>query len=161
MYRIDDTVSALKEVQRLLNVNQTGIYDTSTKKAVEQIQLNYGLKRADVVNYKTFNAILAEYNKREMSELNSNYLFKPVFPYTIGDMDDNVGLINDALRLVLSDYVYEDAAPRGNYLNKNTITASNFLRKIFKMDLSDQLDELFIKRLLLEKSAIEIKRKYS
>ena len=161
MYRIDDTVSALKEVQRLLNVNQTGIYDTSTKKAVEQIQLNYGLKRADVVNYKTFNAILAEYNKREMRELNSNYLFKPVFPYTIGDMDDNVGLINDALRLVLSDYVYEDAAPRGNYLNKNTITASNFLRKIFKMDLSDQLDELFIKRLLLEKSAIEIKRKYS
>lgn len=161
MYRIDDTVSALKEVQRLLNVNQTGIYDTSTKKAVEQIQLNYGLKRADVVNYKTFNAILAEYNKREMRELNSNYLFKPVFPYTIGDMDDNVGLINDALRLVLSDYVYEDAAPRGNYLNENTITASNFLRKIFKMDLSDQLDELFIKRLLLEKSAIEIKRKYS
>ena len=161
MYRIDDTVSALKEVQRLLNVNQTGIYDTSTKKAVEQIQLNYGLKRADVVNYKTFNAILAEYNKREMRELNSNYLFKPVFPYTIGDMDDNVGLINDALRLVLSDYVYEDAAPRGNYLNERTITASNFLRKIFKMDLSDQLDELFIKRLLLEKSAIEIKRKYS
>ena len=161
MYRIDDTVSALKKVQRLLNVNQTGIYDTSTKKAVEQIQLNYGLKRADVVNYKTFNAILAEYNKREMRELNSNYLFKPVFPYTIGDMDDNVGLINDALRLVLSDYVYEDAAPRGNYLNENTITASNFLRKIFKMDLSDQLDELFIKRLLLEKSAIEIKRKYS
>ena len=161
MYRIDDTVSALKEVQRLLNVNQTGIYDTSTKKAVEQIQLNYGLKRADVVNYKTFNAILAEYNKREMRELNSNYLFNPVFPYTIGDMDDNVGLINDALRLVLSDYVYEDAAPRGNYLNENTITASNFLRKIFKMDLSDQLDELFIKRLLLEKSAIEIKRKYS
>ena len=161
MYRIDDTVSALKEVQRLLNVNQTGIYDTSTKKAVEQIQLNYGLKRADVVNYKTFNAILAEYNKREMRELNSNYLFKPVFPYTIGDMDDNVGLINDALRLVLSDYVYEDAAPRGNYLNESTITASNFLRKIFKMDLSDQLDELFIKRLLLEKSAIEIKRKYS
>ena len=161
MYRIDDAVSALKEVQRLLNVNQTGIYDTSTKKAVEQIQLNYGLKRADVVNYKTFNAILSEYNKRKMRELNSNYLFNPIFPYTIGDMDDNVGLINDALRLVLADYVYEDAVPRGKYLSANTITASNFLRKIFKMDLSDQLDELFIKRLLLEKSAIETKRKYS
>ena len=161
MYLIDDTVSALKEVQRLLNVNRTGMFDESTKQAVEKIQLSYGLKRANIVNYKTFNAILSEYNKSKMREIDTDYLFNPTFPYTVGDMNDNVGLINDALRLVLNDYVYEDIVPHGKYLSDNTITASNFLRKIFKMDLSDQIDESFINRLLLEKSAIEIKRKYS
>ena len=88
------------------------------------------------------------------------YLFNPAFPYTIGDMGDNVGLINDAIRLVLSDFVYEGVVPKGKYLNQNTITAANFLRKIFKMDLSEEIDVLFVNRLLLEKSAIEIKRKF-
>ena len=161
MYHIDDNISALKEVQRLLNINPTGVFDENTKKAVKKIQLNYSLNQADIIDYKTFNAILSEYNKRKMQDIESDYLYNPTFPYARGDMDDNVRLINDAIRLVLNDYVYEGTAPNGNYLNDNTITASNFLREIFKMDKSEQLDEIFINRLLLEKSAIEIKRKYS
>ena len=161
MYLIDDTVSALKEVQRLLNVNMTGIYDETTRKAVEKIQIDYQLETVDKVNYATFNAILNEYKKREFEVPDLQYLFNPAFPYMIGEMGDNIGLINDAMRLVLEDYVYEDITPKGKYLGENTITAANFLRKIFKMELSDKIDKAFVQRLLLEKSAIERKRKYS
>ena len=161
MYHIDDNISALKEVQRLLNVNQTGVYYESTQKAIEKIQSKYDLENTDVVNYQTFNAILNEYNIKKINKVNTNYLFDPKFPYMVGDMNDNVGLINDAMRLVLNDFVYENALPNGKYLSENTITAANFLRKIFKIDLSDKIDEFFVNRLLLEKAVIEIKRKYS
>lgn len=160
MYRIDDRTSALKEVQRLLNLNQTGIYDENTKKEVQEIQLTYGLENTDTVTYETFNAILEEYNKRNMRNLESDFLFNPAFPFKIGDMGENIGFINAAIGLVLNDFVYEDIIPKGNYLSTNTISAANFLRKIFKFDVSDEIDEAFVKRLLLEKSAIEIKRKY-
>ena len=43
MYHIDDNISALKEVQRLLNINPTGVFDENTKKAVKKIQLNYSI----------------------------------------------------------------------------------------------------------------------
>ena len=38
MYNIDDKVSAIKEIQRLLSLNQTGIYDADTEKSVSEIQ---------------------------------------------------------------------------------------------------------------------------
>lgn len=160
MYHIDDTISAMREVQRLLNVSQTGVYDEKTQKSVEIIRKKYNIENRNTIDYDTFNAIVKEYQINRINGLNLQYLFNPAFPYTIGDMGDNVGLINDAIRLVLSDFVYEGVVPKGKYLNQNTITAANFLRKIFKMDLSDEIDVLFVNRLLLEKSAIEIKRKF-
>ena len=159
MYHINDTVSALKEVQRLLNVNETGIYDEKTKDAVEKIQKTYGIESVNTVDYATFNAILDEYKKEKIKRLNFKYLYNPKFPYVIGDMGDNVKLINDSIRLVLEDYVYEDLLPKGTFLNQITLTAANFLRKIFKMEPSEEIDEAFMNRLLLEKNAIEIKRK--
>lgn len=160
MYYIDDAVSALKEVQRLLNINPTGIYDDNTTRAVIEVQSLYNLEKKRTVDYDTFNAIVKEHQKLRIKSGNQKYLFNPVFPYSVGDMGKNVGMINDLISLILDDYVYEGFIPKGEYLNKNTLTAANFLRKIFKMELSDNIDEAFLNRLLLEKNAIEIKRKY-
>lgn len=161
MYRIEDTVSAIKEVQRLLRINESGIYDESTKNAVTNIQRKYNLSETGNVNYETFNAIVKEYRK-EASRLNtSNYLFDPVFPYVLDDMDENVALINNAITLVLKDYRYEESLPSGKYLGKNTVDAVNFLQGVFKLPVSHEIDVTFLNRLLLEKKAIETKNKYS
>lgn len=157
MYQIDDRVSAIKEVQRLLGLNQTGIYDTPTQKRVRVIQENYSLKQNDFVDYETFEVLRQEYRKG--LKKHSNYLFAPRYPYKIGDMDTNVSLIHSALSPVLKDYRYEGLIPSGSFLGESTIEAVNYLRNIFGMSSAPRIDELFIDRLLLEKRALEIKNK--
>ena len=40
MYRIDDKAEAIKEVQKMLNLNQSGLFDKKTKDAVLNVQSN-------------------------------------------------------------------------------------------------------------------------
>lgn len=160
MYRIEDTVSAIKEVQRLLDLNQTGIYDNATREAVVHLQTANGLTAKEIIDYETFVIIVNEYKKKKRERTDTDYLHIPSFPYTVESHDENVGKINDALRLVLREYVYDGIEPRGKYFGINTLNATNYLRSIFRMDSSDSIDEAFMNRLLFEKKAIEIKSKY-
>jgi len=160
MYRIEDTVSAIKEVQRLLDINQTGIYDNATREAVVNLQTASGLTAGGIIDYETFVIIVNEYKKKKREITDTDYLHIPSFPYTVESHDENVGKINDALRLVLREYVYDGIEPRGKYFGINTLNATNYLRSIFRMDSSDRIDEAFMNRLLFEKKAIEIKSKY-
>jgi len=160
MYRIEDTVSAIKEVQRLLDINQTGIYDNATREAVVNLQTASGLTAGGIINYETFVMIVNEYKKKKREITDTDYLHIPSFPYTVESHDENVGKINDALRLVLREYVYDGIEPRGKYFGINTLNATNYLRSIFRMDSSDRIDEAFMNRLLFDKKAIEIKSKY-
>lgn len=161
MYRIDDTIASLKEVQRLLGINQTGVFDNRTRKAVADIQGKYSLDASDTVDYTTFNYIVKEYRRKKLQDKKTDYLFSAEFPYVINDIDPNVELINGALRYVLEDYTYEGIMPSGRFLGINTIDAANFLRQVFILPLSDQIDREFVNRLLIEKQAIEAKRKLS
>lgn len=160
MYRIDDRDAAIKDVQRLLGVNQTGFYDAPTENAVKKVQSIYSYEENGKVDYKTFGIIVAEHNERELSTKEEYYLFAPQFPYVLYDIDENIRLINSALNTVLKDYVYEEEFPEGIFFGVSTLNAANFLRKIFGMTLSDEIDERFVNRLLREKKAIEIKQKY-
>ena len=157
MYHIDDKVCAIKEVQRLLGLNQTGVYDRDTIKGVRAIQEAYALEKNDFVDYKAFVAICREYRKG--LKTHNHYLYAPKYPYRVGNMDTNVTLIHSALSPVLEDYRYEGQIPSGSFLGESTITAVNYLRNIFGMPCRDEIDELFINRLLLEKRGLEIKRK--
>ena len=160
MYQIEDTVAALKEVQRLLGITQTGVFDVKTKSAITLIQEENSIEVKDMVDYATFEAILRRYRYSKAQADKSDYLFLPAYPYSLNDMDENVRLINNALRLVLEEYVYEDTLPSGKFLSSDTIRSANFLQRIFKMPVSDKINADFVNRLILEKNAIEIKRKY-
>jgi long-subunit fatty acid transport protein len=159
MYQIDDRVSAIKEIQRLLYLKQTGIYDADTKTSVSDIQSDYSIKVTGIVDYDTFNAILEEYKKHQRTD--THYLYFPNFPYVIGDLNENVGLIHGALLPILKSYRYEASIPTGNYLGQVTLDAVNFLRKIFRMPISEEIDEKFIDRLMLERKSLELKSKFS
>lgn len=160
MYRIEDKSAAIKNVQRLLGVNQTGFYDAVTKDLVRGIQRGAGREQTALIDFDTFELIVEEYHRRKMRSYKGNYLFNPRFPYKINDLDENVGAINSALRTVLIDYVYEGILPGGAFLGEATVRAANFLRGIFGMPKSEEIDEEFVNRLLMEKKAVEIKSKY-
>ena len=161
MYRIEDTVSAIKELQRLLGLHQSGNYDRNTKNAVISFQKSNGLAESGIVDYETFTWIVEKYREQKESLFKCCLLFNPTFPYTIGSMDENTGTINRTLERVLKEYFYEDTPPRGRYLNSDTFKGVNYLQKIFGIRISDEIDAYFINRLIYELDAIEIKEKYT
>lgn len=161
MYWIEDKSAAIKNIQRLLGVNQTGFYDTVTKDAVVKIQKSGAREKTGVIDFGTFELIVDEYNKRKRRYTKENYLFMPRFPYRMNDLGENISMIHKALKPVLLDYIYEGAFPEGAFMNIDTVNAVNFLRKIFDMPLSNEIDEEFLGRLLMEKKAIEVKHGYS
>lgn len=160
MYHIEDTVSAIKELQRLLDLNQTGIYDEKTRNEVLEIQSEYGLARTGIANYETFSRITEKYLENRSGVWSSDYLFDANFPYVKNDFDDNVEKINYAIAMVLREYTYEGIEPRGKFLGNDTIDSANYLRNIFQMSESNEIDEKFLNRIMQEMRAIEIKRKY-
>ena len=161
MYHVEDTISAIKELQRLLYLNQTGFFDQETKEAVIDIQNSYGLKNTGVADYETFSAILKEFHRKQNAYYDSDFLFAPQFPYQVGDFDENIKLINDALIPILKDYVYEGPIPRGKYFGNDTLNAIHFLQEIFGDRKNDKITAEFVNRLLDEKRVLKIKMQHS
>ena len=160
MYQIKNTSAAIKELQRLLRINQTSNYDLPTKNAVLKIQSKYGLEQTGISNYETFISILNEFHKYQSELWNSEYLFAPVFPYVEGDMGINAERINSALAIVSRNFSYEGPLPKGKYINSESITATEYLRRVFNYNDSKEIDEAFMNRLLIELKAIEIKERF-
>ena len=61
MYHIENTSAAIKELQRLLRINQTTVYDQATRDAVLRIQSELGLEKTGIADYHTFTAIVENY----------------------------------------------------------------------------------------------------
>ena len=159
MYRIDDVVSAIKEIQRLLGISKTGVYDAHTRNAVYRIQDKRSLQKTGTVDYSTFKAIVANYRERMADTWESDLLFSASFPYLEGYIGENAGRINEALATVLADYSYEGVSPRGKYIGADTMLGVNYLREVFGMPTKDEIDARFMNRIIAELARIEIKGK--
>ena len=65
MYNIEDRVSAIKAIQGLIGVKETGVFNEETTAVIKNLQKNYGLKATGIVDYLTHNAIVHEFNIRK------------------------------------------------------------------------------------------------
>ena len=160
MYRIEDSTSATKEVQRLLGVNETGNYDKKTRDAVLRLQALYALPESGVVDYTTFGIIVKEYRESRSKILSNRYLFDANFPYVEGDVGENVQRINEALAKVLVTYPYHLTVPRGKYFGRDTLSGVRFMQDVFGIEKRDEVDVDFMNRILKELEGIEIKEKH-
>lgn len=160
MYRIEDKVSAVKEVQRLLRVNQTGAYDSTTRNAVIKLQSDNSLDVTGEVDYETFTLIVEDFHHNKRGIWDNPFLHSPEFPFTKGNQGENVRSINTALSIVLKNFSYENELPYGAFFGDATIYGIRFLREIFGMEGPDEMDTHLMNRILLERQAIEIKNKY-
>ena len=161
MYRIENKSAAIKEVQRLLGINRTGIYDQPTMRAVKNIQSDRSFPVTGKVDYRTFMIIAADYRKGLSHIWNNAYLFSPSFPYLRGSQGENVSRINEALAIILEDYFYEEDLPYGAYYGETTERGVQYLRGIFGLQGVDGIDEVLMNRIMLERDAIEDKRRHS
>ena len=142
--RIEEQEQAIFEIQRFLyelslyfdwlpNVFPNGVYDETTKEAVEIFQSRFDLPITGEVNFETWNLLFATYsevlNKRTETPVPSLPLGD--FPLQIGSKGYGVVLLRATLN-ALSEYypILQGGAPTSVY-QYSTATAVRELEKIY------------------------------
>ncbi len=158
MYRIEDKEAAVKQVQRLLDITVTGVFDEETRLAVISFQNRKGLNESGIVDYESFTLMKEEYLKEDMRrEARRRLPFSPRFPYSFGDMGNDVTLINALLNDVMKEYTVEVLSVVGVFYSDRTENAVRELRKIFGLREGGHIDEEFFYRLTEEQKSLQNK----
>ena len=145
MYRINNTQSAIKEIQKFLSVldknnplAQTGIYDSRTRISIENFQRKKGLKLTGTVDETTLNLLYEDY-KKALSNEKLYYSTDAYFSFPLKEGDSNIILtnINDMISTILNYHDVYNNVRKSNFFNGETKLGVNELRKIFMLQRSD------------------------
>ena len=149
MYHIEDKSSAIKEIQKMLSVNETGNCDEKTRASVLELQRLKGLASNGVVDYNTYTVIREEYERRKRREnvFKSSVLRDNAFPYELGSHGHDVTILNGMLANQIEKYSLPLWKPRGSFYSKATAFAVEFLREVFYLEGGRCIDELFYEKL--------------
>lgn len=146
MYRIEDKVAAVKNVQRYLAMNESGVYDDETRDKVISFQSQASINETGIVDYETFIELRKRFYDEKNAILASKSTQNVKFPILPGDSGAEILRLNSALGEVLSNYTYTDLLPRGSYYNVYTSLAVRRIRAIFGYPEEDNVDEeLFLR----------------
>ena len=157
MYRIDDRKSAVKEIQRYLmslaaenfRIVPSGVFDVRTREAVTSFQRRNGILESGVVDYETFNAlyenfVLVDEKKKAMVGVGKTV----DFPLSEGVMNDSMIDITNTMKGLLKHYRINPTFRVSRYFGKEVSEAVRALRKIYRMESSEEIDELFYGRMI-------------
>ena len=167
MYELIDKPSAIKEVQRRLRiisdrkntnvprVSIDGIYADETKNAVYIFQEEYGILPTSEVDFETFNLLVKLSDEAVLEErLPSRVLTDAPFPFKRGDQGPDVLIINTILTEL--GYTYQDIgrSEKSNYFSRNTERNVSELQKIFRSEVTGEVDRAFYYRIETELDAL-------
>ena len=142
MYSIENKASAIIAIQKMLGINETGIYDENTKNTIYRFQEENDLERTGIIDYFTFIKIRDNYIKVMRGKEAESRLAESMFPYKIGDHGQIMHTINSDINIGLKRYTHEDILPRGEYYTSYTASAVKRLREIYMLDGYSSLDEV-------------------
>ena len=149
MYLIEDKSAAIREIQRLLEINQSGNYDSRTFEAVKSHQLLKGLPATGQVDYETFKSIHESFRYKNVLKKSAGmFSFVTRFPYQIGYSGEDVALINSLLSNVIDKFGLNYIKPKGRYFSVRSASAVKRLREIFMLEDGYHVDEPFFEILL-------------
>ena len=163
MYRIEDTASAIKEIQHYLrtvtddiHVVESGVTDDNTRNAVREFQKQYGIPQTGIVDYKTFTALRDEYDKAALkdrvSEATIGYLS---FPVTRESSTREIYYINTKIQEILRYYGAEITQNVSAVFNSELEESIMILREIFQSDGDAVIDEDLYARIAGEHRSIK------
>lgn len=163
MYRIDDSGSAISEIQRYLRmsadriyanidpVSIDGIYGSETREAVVQYQEIANLEKSGVVNYITFTKLFKSYQNAQFLQSADRFLIsKRNFPFKQGDHGNEVLIINIMLDELKNIYRTIHEVKLMEYYSGNTSRAVRNIREIFRMEASPNVDVTLYERMSYE-----------
>ena len=158
MYRIENKNAAVSAVQRYLvtvsqieeslpHITVDGFFGEETRIAVTEFQRLNGLPPTGEVDIVTYDALYLCHTDILRARENKNGVYtKTDFPLQRGDCNDSVLMLNAALR-ILSEY-YEIPAPDDDsFFSEATSTAVLYLRGVFDLGESEDVDYEFMRAL--------------
>ncbi len=159
MYTIENISEAVKEIQRLLGLSQTGDFNSVTENAVRAHQAKVEINESGIVDYETFLSLIEEAKMKEKEKNSSVYLpSAPYFPYKFGDNGRNVSLINTLIAEISEDYFLASRLPRGDFYGKDTENSIKELQVIFLLEETGEVDAVLLSRMIDEKNAIKMRK---
>lgn len=156
MYKINDRVSAIKEIQSYLmeiypqrNISPNGIYDSKTSDAVKEFQADNKIQASGVVDYETHLRLYSEYVRRmtvrKVNETEGAFI---AFPISYGNYSEYVASVNIIMSNILDSYGVYHAIRRGRYFSQESADAVRILRQILMLEDGEDIDELLYDKLL-------------
>ncbi len=163
MYRIENTSSAIKEIQKYLSlavrdmhVVQNGSYDSDTRAAAESFQGEVGLPMTGRIDYATFTALFerytAERRKGAVAEAARGHLSLPV---TRDSPKKDIYSVNAKIQEILKYYGAEITDYVYSIFNDEVEESIAILCEIFSLDGRKTVDDELYARIVREYSSIK------
>ena len=169
MYALNDTRSAIAEVQRFLylisNTNYPevprvaidGIWGKETEDSIIEFQRISGNEITGVVDYPTFEALYKAYSEAESEFYKRDFLITDEgFPLTPNKMNDDVLLLHTIILEIQKTYDYLTEVNKSAYYSETTEKAVMELQEIFGMEKTGDVDAVMFERLMLELDSIKL-----
>ena len=153
MYVMTDTASAVKDIQKFLSgvrggvfVAPSGVYDDSTRSEILEFQKNEELEPTGVTDKETLDNLYTKYLKANTVKA----IVKKegdIFPLGKGDRSSKLLMINGMIAEVLNYYALDLPYNTGALFSEYTLEAVRRLRRLYRLEESDIIDEIFYYRL--------------
>ena len=155
MYRVNDKSSAIKEVQKYLYaleeeiyVAPSGVYDEATRAAVTSFQKKYGLTQSGSADKQTFDLLFNEYTQLKKKQQVQDGIGAQIdFPLTYMSQSSSLPEINRTISRISEYYGGDPIRNQGSFFSGETLEGVRFLREIYRLDGTDEIDEIFYFRM--------------
>ena len=162
MYRINDKTEAKRRVQNYLRavspgvfVAPSGVFDENTRLALIAFQEKMNLEPSGMVDLDTFEMLFSEYSLINMKKrVEESIPGAAHFPLSIGDMSEIIFSINNNLARMLDYYGIIHRLRASSFYSQETAQAVRELRRIYMLEDSENIDEIFYFRLINDLDSI-------
>lgn len=163
MYRVNDRVSAIKEIQGYLGaiivdepfVAPSGVYDDNTRLAVIKFQEQNGLESDGIVDMITFDLLYAQYRRKierdKIQRSTNSFVDFPILP---GDFTPALAHINKMMSSLLDNYGVTHDLSDGTYYSRAMSEAVKEIRRIYLLEALDLIDEVLYSRMVNDYNSI-------
>lgn len=167
MYELLDKPAAIREVQKFLHVIADrvntdiprvaidGVYGEETADAVRIFQTIYGLRIDGLVDRATFDMLFILYRDALVDFASSDYIITDIgFPIKIGSQSNDVLALHLLIEELGKTYTDIGTVSKSTYFSEATQNAVMNLQKIFRAQVTGEVDSLFYDRMNYELDAI-------
>lgn len=164
MHRIEDKVTAKKNIQRFLSkiyegelpVYPSGIFDKNTLTSLNRFQSDNGLSIENYVDYESFTKLYEKYLiKIDEEKIRKESAFGTAYPLSRGDQGAEISKINIMLSDILGFYGHAGYINANDYYSKGTEDAVKIISEIFDIEEVTYIDETLYSRIKKEWNSIQ------
>lgn len=147
MYSFLDEKEKTKEIQRYLNLTQSGNRDDKLTNAVKGVQSRHNITENGEINAETFNAIYLEYRDKR-DEMRAEAMLGDSLPIRLGEWGEAMRNINLMLIKLAAHYRIQTNLVNSDYYGERSEKIIEELSEIYHLERAKKLIDFDIYLLL-------------